>query len=610
MSVKYRFKINGEERNIDAFYVDIAKITEEFHDFSVTANIPEPTTCFIITTYNTSSSSSSTNVQKIMKCIEGGTENVPNQEMYFNEITTEDKAKEKFFKKMETTPEQFSNFCLSTFVGNFENGLFKGNINRKKSTECYFNEYSPYIEIGRSVFHYLNYSFILSEYLPPKNEYFLYGGVPSGLNYDNYAMHFSYSGQIYRITNRNKGDVYNGYYSGAENFYNAHSMVYSEFNNEIYVGFLASTINTEGYIQGISLFLIPEKNLGVSPLEPTHGPSSEGGGGFNGTFDNSSIDINITPNFGNIISNFFVGDIEGAHLYFMDATQYNRMISSFYQTLLKDGFAGFKNYAFSPWESVVTAHLIPFTPALAGVTAQVRANGLPLTIDGVAVTSDIITNPQKDFVVGEINIDYYYDSYLDFQPYTDISIYLPFIGTHKLDTNKCMGGKIKVIYRFDALNGNCCASIILTDRFGHTSLINQLNGNCAIQMPISGSSGRTGAVLGALPSFASGMINGNPAQVASAAYSVLTSQQKTDYVNYNGSVASLGCLQTYIIINRPCSAVPSNVVSFRGTPSETTAKIGKCKGFLQVENVHVAIPRATDAEKEMIENSLKNGIII
>ena len=55
--------------------------------------------------------------------------------------------------------------------------------------------------------------------------------------------------------------------------------------------------------------------------------------------------------------------------------------------------------------------------------------------------------------LGEYDVKPYYKNFLDYQPYTDIAVYLPFHGFIELDTNIIMGHKLVVKALFDVISG-------------------------------------------------------------------------------------------------------------------------------------------------------------
>ena len=82
----------------------------------------------------------------------------------------------------------------------------------------------------------------------------------------------------------------------------------------------------------------------------------------------------------------------------------------------------------------------------------------------------------------------------------------------------------------------------------------------------------------------------------------------------NGFSANAGALskykRPYILIHRSIPADPILYDRYVGNPASVTATLKNLHGFTKVRECYVDIPRATDAEKAMIEAMLKQGVIL
>ena len=94
--------------------------------------------------------------------------------------------------------------------------------------------------------------------------------------------------------------------------------------------------------------------------------------------------------------------------------------------------------------------------------------------------------PQQEVIdCGAITLPEEEGSYLDYAPYTKISIYIPFCGEFDLPTNSIMGGSIELYYLCDRLTGGCMAYVFSYDRFGREKLLGVFNGNMKLSVPLS-----------------------------------------------------------------------------------------------------------------------------
>lgn len=94
--------------------------------------------------------------------------------------------------------------------------------------------------------------------------------------------------------------------------------------------------------------------------------------------------------------------------------------------------------------------------------------------------------PQQEVIdCGAITLPEEEGSYLDYAPYTKISIYIPFCGEFDLPTNSIMGGSIELYYLCDRLTGGCMAYVFSYDRNGREKLLGVFNGNMKLSVPLS-----------------------------------------------------------------------------------------------------------------------------
>ena len=89
-----------------------------------------------------------------------------------------------------------------------------------------------------------------------------------------------------------------------------------------------------------------------------------------------------------------------------------------------------------------------------------------------------------DVDCGSLFIDEHYGSALDYNPYTKISLFLPFVGMVEIDTDEVMNQTIFIKYRVDIVSGTCVAKIFVGD-VEDKSCLYQFNGDCAVSMPLN-----------------------------------------------------------------------------------------------------------------------------
>lgn len=108
------------------------------------------------------------------------------------------------------------------------------------------------------------------------------------------------------------------------------------------------------------------------------------------------------------------------------------------------------------------------------------------------IKMDYLTSQWVELDCGTIDIEEsMLGSYLDYDPFTKVDIYLPYIGYRPLRIDDIMPGTIQLKYKIDLLTGSCVAQIKSTKSNLHddtlNSIVYQFMGNCATQVPVTAS---------------------------------------------------------------------------------------------------------------------------
>lgn len=261
----------------------------------------------------------------------------------------------------------------------------------------------------------------------------------------------------------------------------------------------------------------------------------------------------------------------------------------------------------NPMDAIIGLHIMYATPVSSG-SEHIIAGYLDSN-----VSSKVVTQQYSKLDCGTITIPEFYGNATDYEPYTTIHIYLPFIGIVPLKANDVLGKQLHLEYGIDALTGTCLAT--LTTIKGDSQIAcYTFAGNCAVQIPVSG--GNYAQMITGLAGFiASGVgaiATGNPVMALGAGASFMHSGTS---VQHSGSIGAnagaCGIRKPYVIVTRKIAFDAENYQHYYGLPANKHVKLSTCKGYTQVKSCHVeSIYRATDNEKHEIESLLKEGIII
>lgn len=305
----------------------------------------------------------------------------------------------------------------------------------------------------------------------------------------------------------------------------------------------------------------------------------------------------------------------------------------------------------NPFDGVIGAHELYATPSKDGYST-IRSGFLDSGISSI-----IVRQRYTQINCGSIVIPEYWGNYLDYSPYSQAYIYLPFIGIMAVDVDDIVGHAVNVLYHVDSYTGSCIAQITCA-RTGYSNTLYQFSGDCSVEIPMAGGSQAAikAAMIGAnayqnaanisagmslLGGIGSGLasgigsaLGGNPiggiahgigqaiggitSAVSQRAYgeaqhtAAMVSQKST--VQHSGSFGAshgaMGIKKPYIFIRRPIQKVVNNYNKLYGYPAHKMVVIGDCTGYLRCREANVQSSLATEEEKSLIEQLLKSGVYV
>lgn len=87
---------------------------------------------------------------------------------------------------------------------------------------------------------------------------------------------------------------------------------------------------------------------------------------------------------------------------------------------------------------------------------------------------------------GTVSVPYTYESYLDLEPYTSASIYIPYCGTTTVQPSLIMGRQLSLHYSVSLLTGSICAIVMVSSSNGVSYPLCVMNGMVGFDIAISG----------------------------------------------------------------------------------------------------------------------------
>ena len=334
--------------------------------------------------------------------------------------------------------------------------------------------------------------------------------------------------------------------------------------------------------------------------DPKKNSTPSGWGGTRNTA--SSNDVITSPPYAIARTVNFGGDEgHGIYLYKIDAANLAVVAQSLWASSLFDKF---RDVIYSPSSGILGCHILPYkinsdemvhTVKLCGTEAKFANTETDVKPNQVPGLNPIYTYAYANWAVAAQNhhsesfyVEPFFNSFLDFEPYTKIQLRLPFIGTVPIPTSAVMGGYILVNYILDNRNGNLVAQVYAISMRNHETndanggiLIGQWSGNCALSMSLTGNSMGSQEVVGAIKGFASNavgtIIQDNSSNQTSpvgglvsagvnAGLDILTARHEPRlFGTLNSGAGPLTDLTCRLIITRPVDVTPGSYKVVDGT---------------------------------------------
>ena len=252
-----------------------------------------------------------------------------------------------------------------------------------------------------------------------------------------------------------------------------------------------------------------------------------------------------------------------------------------------------------PMQAIIGLHKV-YSPVQTTVQGTIKCGYLDSGVPSKLVSEQYVTVD-----CGSVDMQEYFGNVFDYPPYTEISIYLPFIGIRQLDPSDVMRSTISVKYHIDVLTGACLAEVnVQRDASGGT--LYTFSGDAAVRYPVS--SGSYMGIVSGLIGVATSIVSGNLLPALGGATRLHTNVDRSG--SFTGNSGAMGSKVPYIIISRPQTAMADKFETLSGYPSNTYTPLSACKGFTQVKYCHVENLSATETEKNEIERMLKEGVIL
>ena len=322
-------------------------------------------------------------------------------------------------------------------------------------------------------------------------------------------------------------------------------------------------------------------------------------------------------------------------MYLLSRTQILNIAGLFYTdntSLLDNIKAGLELFGASPYEAVVGVNWFPFNVSLACTTVS-----QPYIYFGSykydQITVDRIETLEGAYIdAGTVTVNAPFGSYRDFEPYSELSVWLPYHGWEKLEIKKYINRSVNIRYYVDITT---CTAIIALVVDNH--LCDQFSCNIGVQLPLCGNNlseyannmiksiltsaattvggAATGAMMGGgVPGAIIGGGLGLAAGVAKGTFEMAQKPKPKDMAVTKGAFAAgAGSYMPQYVrfrIDTHDIIEPENLTELYGRPSSSSGPVSSFSGFLKVNTIKLNTGRMTDAEVSEITSLLESGIYV
>lgn len=372
------------------------------------------------------------------------------------------------------------------------------------------------------------------------------------------------------------------------------------------------------YAQGITDTIIAAFNQEelpkiYDPANPFDNKQADGDEGGGASSDDGSDPVDVPD-----LPSLDISDLGGFNLFKVSAQDVKALFT--YLNSHAPGEAILK-WIQNPIQGIISLHVLPYPVTVpSGSGNSITILGIDTGVAGYKVA------PYQTWEMGGVRVPYGFDNtFLDYEPYTKVAIYLPFIGIKELDADEVIGQSVTVTYQFDNVSGACIAFISINNAVRYS-----FTGSCAMSLPINqqnwgqaymaaatiaagalaGGVGAAGAALaqgaGGAEIAASGIMG---AVQGSGGFGAIQKPTISRSGCISGAAAALGVPHPYIIIERPTKASAANPAPVTGLVSGRTLPLSSLSGYNIIESVHLSGVPATASELDEIERLLYQGVV-
>lgn len=303
----------------------------------------------------------------------------------------------------------------------------------------------------------------------------------------------------------------------------------------------------------------------------------------------------------------------GSTLYALTAEQ----MSSFKDWLWTSNWEEtIKKIRTDPMQNIIGVSLVDIDNIISS-SAAIYVGNVQSTVAAGVVTNTFITVD-----CGSINLEEYYGTFADYEPFCATTLYLPKVGFVQIPADVCINNNIHVVYNIELCSGEgLCFVLIESTRDNFSYIWNTYTCNITSNITLSAQDHTQqvlalgNAIINTTATTAGAITNPSaiPAaftSVASNCFNVATTKNPTQTKGNIGNMSAIMCYKKpYILINKTNLTKPSSFQENNGYLINYSAKIQGHTGFLKTRDYHCEFNAPFNHRTE-IERLLDTGVII
>lgn len=259
----------------------------------------------------------------------------------------------------------------------------------------------------------------------------------------------------------------------------------------------------------------------------------------------------------------------------------------------------------SPIENIVSCKMFPFEIS-GGNDVIMQVGNVSTGVNGKPVNGS--TFSMKKIISG-VTLSPLFGNFMDYEPFTKISVYLPFIGLKELQPSQIYNKAITLEYIVDIITGTCkcivkASGVQIADYDGSIGIDIPVTAGNRSQQELAYITSAIGVVGSAVAGSAMGVVDSALAGVQAGFHSQTSGSASP-------STAVYQTMKPYFIIDRPAYTVPSSYGHTKGWVCNKNLTIGSLSGFTKCnDNIELSNINCTQQEIEEMRSILTSGFYV